>query len=95
MLLKLGVDISRLSDPMRRVLNRIDEVCISSGGEAVVTSTYEGTHSPGSLHYVNRAIDLRLMPNSALVCDKIRKALGTAYDVVLEKDHIHVEFDPR
>lgn len=97
MLLKMGVDISRLSDPMRRGLNAIEAAHQAHGLEAIVTSTYEGTHSPGSLHYVNRAVDLRLPPAAVRerVVLELRKQLGPAFDVVLESNHIHVEHDPK
>lgn len=98
MLLKLGVDISKLSDPIRRQLTRIDGIYLDlTGTEAVVTSTYEGTHSPSSLHYVHRAIDLRLpIPaHRTAVVQKMKQQLGKDYDVVLETNHIHVEHDPK
>lgn len=98
MLLKLGVDISRLADPMRRGLNAIEAAYQAQGaGEAVITSTYEGSHSPASLHYVHRAVDVRLPPASLRerVLLELRKRLGSAFDVVLETDHIHVEHDPK
>ncbi len=96
MLLKLGVDISRLADPIRSRLSAIDSLWRTWGEEVIITSTYEGEHSAGSLHYVNRAIDLRLPKNkgAAQAVDAIKGLLGDDYDVVLEKTHIHVEHDP-
>lgn len=96
MLLKLGVDISRLADPMRQALNKIEAVFQKHGIEPVITSTYEGTHSPSSFHYVNRAVDLRLPP--AAMREQIVSGLKSAlpgFDVVLESNHIHVEYDPK
>ena len=58
MLLKMGVDISRLERPIRRALNKIEKVFQKYGKEPVITSTYEGNHSPGSLHYANSRPDL-------------------------------------
>lgn len=98
MLVKLGVDISRLADPMRRALTPIDTVYISiTAAEAVVTSTYEGTHSASSLHYVHRAVDFRLPPLALRekVMAQLKDRLGPGFDVVLERDHIHVEHDPK
>jgi len=59
MLLKLGVDISRLNREIRRALNIIADVYIMKGEEAVIISTYEGDHSPSSLHYRNDAVNIR------------------------------------
>jgi hypothetical protein len=92
MLLKLGVDISRLADQVRRALATIDRVFQKAGEEAVITSTYEGTHGPASLHYANRAIDLRL-PKADLI-PELTHELGPAFDVVRESTHIHIEYDP-
>lgn len=96
MLLKLGVDISRLADPMRQALNKIENIFQANGMEPVITSTYEGTHSPSSFHYVNRAVDLRLPHTSVRnkVVSELKAALP-GFDVVLESNHIHVEYDPK
>ena len=95
MLLKLGVDISRLARPLRRKLAGIDEIFVLiTGREAVVTSTYEGDHQANSLHYANEAIDFRLPDRDhSEVVVKLRQYLGKNFDVVTEVSHIHVEYD--
>jgi len=95
MLVKLGVDISRLSRECRRSLKKVDALFAALRSEAVVTSTYEGNHSPSSLHYANAAYDIRLAPDSVSGFVKLREALGKDFDVVLEGDHYHVEYDPK
>jgi hypothetical protein len=96
MLLKLGVDISRLVKPLRNALNYIDHIFLSAGTEAVVTSTFEGSHKPGSLHYSNAALDLRLPgPGREYLFGLLKDNLGNDFDIILEKDHIHVEHDPK
>ena len=99
MLLKLGVDISRLERPIRRKLNAIDDTFQNVAGmEAVVTSTYEGTHSASSLHYSNNAIDCRcpIHAETAVdVTDALKSVLGNDFDVILEHNHIHIEYDPK
>lgn len=62
----------------------------------VITSLTDGDHMAGSLHHCGDAVDLRLPTNSAhtVMASRLRDALGSSYDVVLEKDHIHVEYDP-
>lgn len=94
MLLKLGVDISRLTDEVRRVLPVVESACnLAGAAEPVITSTYEGMHSPGSLHYAHRAIDFRMLPAS--VIDSVKQRLGKEYDVVKEENHVHIEYDPK
>jgi hypothetical protein len=64
-----------------------------------VTSGFEGSHSEGSLHYSGLAEDYRIRdvnPSElAEMVGKVRARLGSLYDVVLEADHLHVEYDPR
>ncbi len=75
------------------------------GVELVITSCNDATHSETSLHYDGRAVDLRtrnLEPDSshpyrrpAPVAREIGERLGRDFDVVLESDHIHLEWQPR
>lgn len=96
MLLKLGVSIARLNRPCRRALAPIDRIFQFFGFEAVITSTFEGSHSPSSLHYNNDAFDVRV-PGSRVgeVGERIRQKLGKDFDVVLEGNHYHIEYDPK
>lgn len=96
MLIKAGVDISRLNREIRRALPKIEKVCKSNEDELVITSTYEGTHGAGSLHYSNDAVDIREEHFTGdITAKRIKKALGSSFDVVLEGDHIHIEYDPK
>ena len=98
MLLKLGVDISRLHNSIRHRLIAIEGACEAiTGKEMVITSTYEGTHMASSLHYQNKAIDIRLPKQSLLdnVILALRKLLGRDYDVVVSTHCIHIEYDPK
>lgn len=96
MLLKLGVSISLLRPPIRKKLFLIERIhSIFFTDEMVITSTFEGTHSSGSLHYAHFAIDLRLPGVAFEFANRLRKELGKDYDVVLESNHIHIEYDPK
>ena len=96
MLLKLGVSIERLKRPARRALIRVDHVFKKDEGEAVITSTFEGDHSPSSLHYADLAFDVR-KPKKRIEAIKIdiKTILGKDFDVVNEGDHYHIEYDPK
>lgn len=65
----------------------------------VITSARDGQHMAGSLHYKGFAVDLRtkdLDPQHVtMIHTQLQQVLGAQYDVVLEADHIHVEFDPK
>ena len=78
------------------------EVClkyIDPKIELVLTSAKEGPHGENSLHYTGRAFDFRTrdltdteQENWATLC---RLRLDAEFDVVLEKTHLHVEFQPK
>ncbi len=96
MLVKLGVSIERLKRPARRALSKVDYVFRGHEEEVVITSTFEGDHSPSSLHYADLAFDIR-KPKKPItrVITQIRSILGVSYDVVDERDHYHIEYDPK
>lgn len=98
MRLKKGVILS-LSASMARALPGI-EVCVEkvTERELVITSASDGAHRLGSRHYTGEAIDIRTMYLDAHGKDVLRAALasvlGVSFDVVVEADHIHIEYDP-
>ncbi len=95
MLLETGVDLSRLRPEIRKRLNMMCKVYREfSDGEMIITSTYEGSHSPGSLHYANLAIAIKSPEDVAGFANGLRANLSDKYDVVPEGDHIRVEYDP-
>ena len=61
--------------------------------ELVITSGKDGHHMEGSLHYQGKAVDLRIWNIWDSLIARLRKELGPDFDVVLEKDHIHIELD--
>jgi hypothetical protein len=71
--------------------------------EATVTSGNDGKHSARSFHYNGNALDFRTkdLPRSPYAVTAhdyamlIREGLTRDFDVVVEEDHIHVEFDPK
>lgn len=66
----------------------------------VITSVIDGKHMKGSKHYQGLAIDVRINDKPK---DGVHRFYYTLtydsvlndYDVVLEKDHIHIEYDPK
>lgn len=66
--------------------------------DIVITSGTDGTHKRNSLHYRGRALDLRtktLGDDKYLWAETVKRRLGKGYDVILESDHLHVEWDPK
>ena len=64
----------------------------------VITSANDGQHMDGSKHYLDKAWDLRIRNLEAGMIEEIarmlRVDLGKDWDIVVEKDHLHVEYDP-
>ena len=64
----------------------------------VVNSGGDGTHNPGSLHPWGLALDLDVEGDTFAATEQLygylARILPGAYDVVLERTHVHVEFDP-
>ena len=68
------------------------------GKQLVITSCTDGKHMKGSKHYSGYAIDIRTRHLNAQEIEKLviwfKNNYDKNYDIVVEKDHIHVEYDP-
>ena len=100
MRVKEGVKIAGLRPEILLAIQVADLVYLKITGEEVwITEITGGTHGRGSLHYVGQAIDIRTRGLSketiANIALEIRERLGENYDVVIESNHIHIEFQPK
>lgn len=93
--IKEGVNLAGLRPEMLLAINAAEGVW--GKAPVTVTSALDGKHGRGSLHYVGLAVDLRtrdiMAPEAKAL--SLGKELGAQYDVVLESNHIHVEFQPK
>ena len=94
--------IGGISNEMLFALMVIEGVFRYYGVEdVVVTAGTEGSRSrvKGSRHIIGQALDFRTRhwpdDHRTVIPHEIRQSLGPDYDVVLEKDHLHVEYDPQ
>ncbi len=99
MKIKSGVSLAELQPQMAIAVLVVESVYQAMGTEAVITSGSDGQHMTGSLHYKGLALDFRISNLSVtsrakLATSQITAALGEEFDVVLEADHLHIEFDP-
>jgi len=96
---KDGVDLNGIDSVMIHALCSIDNVYRYYGEELVVTSCMDGRHKKGSLHYKGKAVDTRTRYFGELELQRIKyeliDVLGSNFDVVLESDHFHIEYDPK
>lgn len=76
----------------------VDQVFASHGYDAVITSAGDEPHGRKSRHYSGDALDYRTrdIPQETLsqIRHELMKRLGPDFDVVLEKSHLHLEYDP-
>ena len=98
---KQGVRFGPILSPIHCFINVAAEVYSEFGYDTVVTSINDGKHSPNSLHWVGHAADLRtavagITPDIAEeIVQVIMERLPVAeFDVIVEHDHIHGEFQP-
>jgi len=64
------------------------------GIEVTITAGTDGKHMVGSRHYIGAALDIRLMgQHTEAFMAGMRLHLGSKYQVILEKDHVHIELD--
>lgn len=99
---KEGVTLDGLDPIMLLALFQIKRFLDYAKIPLVVTSTTEGAHMEGSLHYVGLAIDIRhrFIPSfqRAGIANDLRtflRSLDRRFQVILEDSHIHIEFDRR
>ena len=103
---KDGVDPSGIQLPIIRAIAVTAGVLNAWGRRCTVTSINDGEHSTNSLHYEGMAFDLRTRDEGPsykqwplwekrMIAQAIKNHLGGDYDVVVEGDHIHIEFDPK
>jgi len=101
--IKPGVQIENLTSPMMLGIMICHGVySMYTNSPMVITSGTEGYHQKNSLHPYGNAVDLRLpfsyhsaIDTHAGLVNSMANFLGESFDVVLENDHIHVEYDPQ
>jgi len=99
MKLKKGVKITGIKPELVLAITVVNDEYTKYGKELVITSIMDGKHSRKSLHYTGCAIDTRTRYFTDLeklaIADDIRKRLGHHFDVIVETNHMHIEFQPQ
>ena len=74
-----------------------EQVYVKYGYQFVITSWNDGKHMANSFHYKDSAFDCRTRHVSPghlhKIKDEIANTLPDGFDVILEKDHTHIEAD--
>ena len=98
-MIKEGAKVNGIRPEMVLAYAMIQPIFKKLGIDCVITEATGATHNEGSLHYVGLAIDIR---NRDIPVDiqawlqvKLQNILGSQYEVLLESDHYHIEFQPK
>ena len=97
-MIKPGVRVLGIRPETVLGLMLAQHVFAQHGAEFVITSVTEGEHTRASIHYAGGAADLRRpgdLAKATTLVTALREALGEDFDVILEGDHIHMEFQPK
>ena len=82
---------------MSIIVDVVHSTMRDAGFDCTITGALEGSHSRSSKHYVGLALDFRsrnIPPGEQpKLRDKIAALLGPDFDVILEPDHFHIEYD--
>lgn len=92
-----GVSLTGLRPELVIAIMEAENVFSALGVPLVITSCVDKKHSATSLHYAGAAVDLRIwnLQDPQHVADELNKRLGVDFDVLFEKDHIHIEWQPK
>jgi len=100
--LKKGVTLNGVQPEIVLAILLVRDVLEGMKYDLTVTSLTDGLdwRKSSSLHLAGLAFDVRIWdftePEELQhVAATFRSALGDEFDVVVESDHIHVEFDPK
>jgi len=96
---KPGVKANGMKPEILFAIMVADQIYSECGAECVITEITGGKHGHQSLHYVGYAVDLRTRhltgEQAASIVSDLKSALTDEYDVILESNHIHIEFQPK
>lgn len=101
MLLKAGVNVNGVQAPTWYAVGVFEGLYHSHGCDLVVTSLTDGAHPDvKNIHGRGFAADLRIASIPPSVIDSIIQQakeilFPLGFDVVLEADHCHCEYDPK
>lgn len=100
-----SVNIKNIYPELARVLFEIEEIYREGfNASLTITSGNDGKHGKNSLHYQDKAVDLRIknVPRDKWqeLFNRVKTTIPDYFDVVLETNspgnaHIHLEFQPK
>ena len=99
LMLKPGVRVTGIRPEILLAVIAAERVYQEAGADCMAPACVDGKHMAGSFHYAGAAVDLRTHNVAPAELNKllarIRECVGGDYDVILEIDHLHLEFQPK
>lgn len=95
MLLRPGVNFEP-HPKLLYALRKLDLIFNTNGEMFIITSLKDREHSPGSLHYVGMAVDVRIHHikdglKRQEIYQQIHDVLDERYDIIHHSTHMHIE----
>lgn len=95
---KAGVVFKEFNNEFIKLIKALGDVGELFGKPLTITSANDGKHMDTSLHYSNLAWDIRIKDLAKEMIPRLVSELKVrlpSYTVILETDHVHIEFDNR
>lgn len=97
MRIKQGVKVGNIKPVMVFAALICQSVFDEANQAFTITSVSDGRHKSTSLHAFGLAFDIRTRDLRGVlpftIASRLQEALGSEFDVVVEPDHIHVEYN--
>ena len=97
--IKEGANVRDLHPKVWEIVYEASDLFAEFDSDCIITSGLDSKHSQKSLHYLGFAVDLRTrnidIAHAKYIVSKLRLLRDELYDIILEEDHIHIEYDPR
>ena len=95
--IKKGADVRGLQSVIWDMLYDIEPFYAEEDLDLVITAALDGKHKEGSFHYLGLAVDIRTrtLKNPRDMFERIQSVLADAFDIILHKTHIHIEYQPK
>lgn len=102
MLLKEGVKIKGIKPETVigiMIAESVWKISLGTNNPMIITSVIDGKHMSNSLHYKGYGFDIRTnflsQADKLVFFEALLNYMNFEFDIVFEKTHIHVEYDPK
>ena len=97
--IKPGVNLTGLANEMVIAAIVAEGLLAELSKDCVITSALDSKHSATSFHYRGGALDFRTRhlnnTQQKIFEEGLKAALNNDYEVILEHNHMHVEYQPK